>query len=285
MAFTKSIIFWSTEKSKKETEPEKNLLQQAQDYVNEAQEWIGDKLDKGVSAIKGTIFGEEEAAKNEPEELDTTIWKSMSLDVVLSESHNFSNEVTGYPISNGFIVSEHTIRKNPQFNLNGWVTDVAMPVDIVSVGTVGKVAGSMLARGGSPVLGSLLGSAGNVVDNLMYKDSSPTKDAFELIKELVMQGTIVHVSTILGTYENSVIRSASITQNVSNSSVLPVSLSFEKLYMVEGGIAGYISPELSKALEAVKNDTTGSWLDNMFGMLTKQGVNILQVATGVDANG
>ena len=63
MAFTKSIIFWSTEKSKKETEPEKNLLQQAQGYVNEAQEWIGDKLDKGVSAIKGTIFGRKKLPK------------------------------------------------------------------------------------------------------------------------------------------------------------------------------------------------------------------------------
>ncbi len=288
MAFTKSIILWKRS-STIEDVYEENPLGMASKWMKEKQQQVNDAVEEGVNTVAYWIGADAQSIS--PKVRDSELFESLSLDVVISESHSFSNEITGYPVSEGFQISEHVIRKNPQFTLQGWVTDVAMPKNIVSFNTLGKVAGSMFARDSSSVLGSLLGSAGNVVDNLGYKDASPVKDAFVILKDLVKNGTLVHVATILGTYENCVLRSVSIQQNVTNSTVLPVTLNFEKVYIlgdrnaIDGNPMDWVAPDVKKIMEEVKNDTTGSYLSDLYGQLTKQGVNITQALMGVSYNG
>ena len=288
MAFTKSIILWKRS-STIEDVYEENPLGMASKWMDEKQQQIDDAVEAGVNTVAYWIGADAQSIS--PKVQDSELFESLSLDVVISESHSFSNEITGYPVSEGFQISEHVIRKNPQFTLQGWVTDVAMPKNIVSFNTLGKIAGSMFARDSSSVLGSLLGSAGNVVDNLGYKNASPVKDAFTLLKKLVRDGTLVHVATILGTYENCVLRSVSIQQNVTNSTVLPVTLNFEKVYIlgdrnsIDGNPMDWVAPDVKKIMEEVKNDTTGSYLSDLYGQLTKQGVNITQALMGVSYNG
>lgn len=289
MAFTKSIILWQSSKKTEDVYKE-NPLGKASKWVNDRQKEIDNAIEEGVNKVVAW-WNDEDAKELSPKVQDSEQYESLSLDVVISESHSFSNEITGYPVSEGFQISEHVIRKNPQFTLQGWVTDVAMPKNIVSFNTLGKVAGSMFARDSSSVLGSLLGSAGNVVDNLGYKNASPVKDAFVILKDLVKNGTLVHVATILGTYENCVLRSVSIQQNVTNSTVLPVTLNFEKVYIlgdrnsIDGNPMDWVAPDVKKIMEEVKNDTTGSYLSDLYGQLTKQGVNITQALMGVSHNG
>ena len=288
MAFTKSIILWKRS-STIEDVYEENPLGMASKWMDEKQQQIDDAVEAGVNTVAYWIGADAQSIS--PKVQDSELFESLSLDVVISESHSFSNEITGYPVSEGFQISEHVIRKNPQFTLQGWVTDVAMPKNIVSFNTLGKIAGSMFARDSSSVLGSLLGSAGNVVDNLGYKNASPVKDAFVILKDLVKNGTLVHVATILGTYENCVLRSVSIQQNVTNSTVLPVTLNFEKVYIlgdrnsIDGNPMDWVAPDVKKIMEEVKNDTTGSYLSDLYGQLTKQGVNITQALMGVSYNG
>ena len=288
MAFTKSIILWKRS-STIEDVYEENPLGMASKWMDEKQQQIDDAVEAGVNTVAYWIGADAQSIS--PKVQDSELFESLSLDVVISESHSFSNEITGYPVSEGFQISEHVIRKNPQFTLQGWVTDVAMPKNIVSFNTLGKIAGSMFARDSSSVLGSLLGSAGNVVDNLGYKNASPVKDAFVILKDLVKNGTLVHVATILGTYENCVLRSVSVQQNVTNSTVLPVTLNFEKVYIlgdrnsIDGNPMDWVAPDVKKIMEEVKNDTTGSYLSDLYGQLTKQGVNITQALMGVSYNG
>lgn len=294
MAFTKSLILWEVEKKEEEDVYEENIFERGSKWMQERQQAMDDYVNGIVDDATSTVkswFGTKDAEYFGPVQKSTGNYQTLPLDVVMTETHAFSNEVTGYPISTGFQISEHVIRRNPQFSIQGWVTDVTMPKAIVSFNTLGKVAGAMFARDSSSILGSLLGSAGNVVDNLGYKDSSPVKDAYEILKKLVNDGTLVHVATILGTYENCVLRSVNISQNVATSTVLPVQLQFEKMYMISKDAKGnynnvdYISSELRTKMKEVKNDTTGSYLSDLYGQLTKQGVDISQVLLGVSYNG
>lgn len=261
MAFTKSIIFWEHSESNNDVPGNPSVLRKIANNLNSAENYIS------------TIF-EDEVKEESPVVGVIKSYKKMELDCVMSESHGFNNEVTSYPISTGFNISEHTIRKNYTFRISGLVTNITMPDNVLTFNTIGKVAGSMYSRSNNIVIGSLLGSAGNMLDNSLIS-GNPIKDRFEEIKNLVTNGTLVHVSTILGTYENCVIRSASITQNVQTSSVMPVDLAFEQMRVIDdSGVEGAVSQSVQTEMEKVKNEKTGNFLDDMFSMLKKQGVNI-----------
>lgn len=220
-----------------------------------------------------STIAEESLRKNTPTETLEQSYRVLSLDCVLTESHSISNEVTSYPISNGFIVSDHVIKRNPMFKMNGWVTNVNMPSSMVSISTVGKVAGAMVARSMGPVIGSLLGSAASIVDNLAMS-GNPVKDTFEELKKVIQNGTVVHVATLIGTYENCVIRSMEISQNVVTATVLPVTLTFEQLQIIDPSTGDFMTTGTNEYLKKALSEQTDSALESAFGMVTKSGVNI-----------
>ena len=251
MAFRKSIILWS--KDAKVTE----------NYI------VADNTKVLLpGATPPTV-----TAGEVPQESTETSYDYLALDCVISESHAFSNEVTAYPISSGFIISEHTIKKNKMFSLTGMITNVNMfDGDFLSITNVGKVAGAMVSRVIGPVLGSLLGSAAHAMDSSgITKD--PIKDKFEKLQELVTNGTIVHVATILGTYEGCVLREVRINQDSTTSSVLPVSLTFEQLRVIQpDGRIGFNVPDDQK--QAMQQNTPTD-TETMVKVLKQSGVGVI----------
>ena len=251
MAFRKSIILWS-----KDTKVTENYIVADNTKV----------LLPGANPPTVT-------AGEVPQESSETSYDYLALDCVVSESHAFSNEVTAYPISSGFLISEHTIKKNKMFSLTGMITNVNMfDGDFLSITNVGKVAGAMVSRVIGPVLGSLLGSAAHAMDSSgITKD--PIKDKFEKLQELVTNGTIVHVATILGTYEGCVLREVRINQDSTTSSVLPVSLTFEQLRVIQpDGRIGFNVPDDQK--QAMKQNTPTD-TETMVKVLKQSGVGVI----------
>lgn len=251
MAFRKSIILWS-----KDTKVTENYIVADNTKV----------LLPGANPPTVT-------AGEVPQESAETSYDYLALDCVISESHAFSNEVTAYPISSGFLISEHTIKKNRMFSLTGMITNVNMfDGDFLSITNVGKVAGAMVSRVIGPVLGSLLGSAAHAMDSSgITKD--PIKDKFEKLQELVTNGTIVHVATILGTYEGCVLREVRINQDSTTSSVLPVSLTFEQLRVIQpDGRIGFNVPDDQK--RAMKQNTPTD-TETMVKVLKQSGVGVI----------
>ena len=251
MAFRKSIILWS-----KDTKVTENYIVADNTKV----------LLPGANPPTVT-------AGEVPRESTETSYDYLALDCVISESHAFSNEVTAYPISSGFLISEHTIKKNRMFSLTGMITNVNMfDGDFLSITNVGKVAGAMVSRVIGPVLGSLLGSAAHAMDSSgITKD--PIKDKFEKLQELVTNGTIVHVATILGTYECCVLREVRINQDSTTSSVLPVSLTFEQLRVIQpDGRIGFNVPDDQK--QAMKQNTPTD-TETMVKVLKQSGVGVI----------
>lgn len=251
MAFRKSIILWS-----KDTKVTENYIVADNTKV----------LLPGANPPTVT-------AGEVPQESAETSYDYLALDCVISESHAFSNEVTAYPISSGFLISEHTIKKNKMFSLTGMITNVNMfDGGFLSITNVGKVAGAMVSRVIGPVLGSLLGSAAHAMDSSgITKD--PIKDKFEKLQELVTNGTIVHVATILGTYEGCVLREVRINQDSTTSSVLPVSLTFEQLRVIQpDGRIGFNVPDDQK--QAMKQNTPTD-TETMVKVLKQSGVGVI----------
>lgn len=252
MAFTKSMIIWA----KDQAIVEKEVV---------AKTYTPDDQNNPVETI---YYGDEDR----PEEEKQVSYNSLALDCVMNESHVFRNEVTQFPVSSGFLISEHVIKKNFKFSLNGLVTNVSMPGELTLISTVGKVAGAMVSRVIGPVLGSLIGSAAHAIDNAGLT-GDPIKETFLQLQNLVRDGTIVHVATILGTYEGCILNEVRIHQDGKTATVLPVTLVFEQQRIIQpDGRIGFDLPldQKQALLTTTPNDT-----ELMLKMLALSGVNIL----------
>lgn len=252
MAFTKSMIIWA----KDQATIEKDVV---------AKTYTPDNQGKPVETI---YYGDEDR----PQEEKQVSYNSLALDCVMNESHVFRNEVTQYPTSSGFLISEHTIKKNFKFSLNGLVTNVSMPGELTLISTVGKVVGAMASRVIGPVLGGLIGSAAHAIDNAGLT-GDPIKETFIQLQNLVRDGTIVHVATILGTYEGCVLNEVRIHQDGKTATVLPVTLVFEQQRVIQpNGRIGFDLPldQKQALLTTTPNDT-----QLMLKMLALSGVNVL----------
>lgn len=251
MAFTKSQIIWAKDRKVFE----KDVV--AQTFTTDA----------GGNAVETVYYPDSER----PEETTETSFNILALDCVMHESHTFSNEVTKYPVSSGFLIGEHVIKQNPMFSINGLITNVSMPSELTLISTVGKVAGAMANRVVGPVLGSLIGSAAHAIDNIGLA-GDPIKDAFIQLQKLVRDGTIVHVATILGTYEGCVLRKVMIRQDLRTATVLPLTLTFEQMYIIQpdGRIGFSVPADQKKALQTMTPTDT----ELLFKAFKSSGINI-----------
>jgi hypothetical protein len=237
MAFTQSIIVWpkavSTSTVNIDAVPPKTLG----DYINDAGEAVHGYLPWLPGGTDDEVLP------------TTTVEKTYNffqMDSVVSESHLLSNEVTCYPISSGFTVSDHVIKKNFLFGLAGVVVNNKFAEFGLNFTTIGAVAGAMMSQAVGPVIGSLIGQAAHAIDNI-GQDGSPVTKAYNQLKDLVRNGTLVHVSTILGTYENCVLRSVQINQDVRTATILPLILQFEQLQVIDQEALG-VDSDMAKAL-------------------------------------
>lgn len=252
MVFTKSMIIWAKDKAT----VEKEVV---------AKTFTPDDQGNPVE----TIYYDD---GDRPEEETQVSYNLLALDCVMREGHIFRNDVTQYPVSSGFLISEHVIKKDPMFHLNGIITNVSMPGELTLISTVGKVAGAMVSRVVGPVLGSLIGSAAHAIENAGIT-GDPMKEAFLQLQALVRDGTIVHVATILGTYEGCILREVRINQDVRTATILPVTLSFEQKRIIQPD--GRIGFDLPMDMKQALQTTTPNDTQLMLKMLALTGVNIL----------
>jgi len=186
-------------------------------------------------------------------------WNALAFDGVRMESHTGENIVTSYPVSTGFNVSDHTIRQNSKIQLDAIISSVSMPSATLRQGydaaftTLCNAAAAV--TGGTPTDlsgANLFGRLKYDNDNIKLLENSPIDDflnatinnltaqvslekvqrAFSEVVDLTRSGTIVHLLTMRGMYVNCVIRNYGVSNDVSNSYSLPISLSIEQLVVV-----------------------------------------------------
>lgn len=265
MAFTQSIIVWPKAVNTSTVNIEAVKPKELGDYINEAGQ-----------AVRGYLpwlpGGTEDDAL--PVTTVEKTYNYLQLDSVVTENHLLSNEVTSYPISSGFIVSDHVIKKNFLFGISGVVVNNKFQEFGLNFTTIGAVAGAMMSQAVGPIIGSLLGQAAHAIDNI-GQDGSPVTKAFNQLKDLVRNGTLIHVSTILGTYENCVLRSVQINQDVRTATILPLILQFEQLQVIDHEGLG-VDSDMAKALTQMTPTDT----ELLIKAAKASGLNILSSLLG-----
>ena len=144
----------------------------------------------------------------------------LELDATIRESHNFKNDVTDYPVEDGFDISDHVVQAPERIVIEGFISN-----------TPPKILGGLLTRtDGSNrtelAYRELLRMAGRTVSN------TGTGATIQKSKP-----EIIDVFSILNTYTNMII--------------IDLRFPIEK----DGGNAQYFICEL-KRLEKVKSDIT-----------------------------
>lgn len=201
---------------------------------------FADEAIKGDSGKSSGWFTDPEPDPNKANTKATTTtaseedstWGILRWTAMLKEGHSVANEVTSYPVGTGFKISNHVIKKNRILQLQGIVCNVTMANSLFDPLTaIPQIGGAIMGSGA----GTALASALNLGRNFLTGDEASTnvvKSAFETLQKLCLEGRFVHVTTILGTYVNCIIRSVECEQDEQTSSILAVKVVLEEIQVV-----------------------------------------------------
>ena len=128
---------------------------------------------------------------------DGTIRGELVFDSIVSESHEVENKVTEFPIDSGFVVSDHTIRKNRVLNMQ--VVSVRHAIE------------------------------GRQREGITSGTNNKVKADFDLLTEMVQKGLRCNVVTILGAYTNCAVTKFKTKQDVDTSTVLMANLVLKEM--------------------------------------------------------
>lgn len=202
--FTPSIMMWEAGSS--ETTPDDSDGMDGLDP-------IGDDDLSGIvdTSITGT---------------STSSFMFFKFDGVPSEGHTSQSIITKFPMSNGFVVSDHMIKQNRILKLHVIAANMQNSIlwSAANAVTDGVLADAM------PIIG-LIGSAGDLLSSAFTTDDR-VASTFKLLNNLMAKGTRVHISTILGPYINCVITGIEVVQDKDTSAILSGEIILEELQVV-----------------------------------------------------
>ncbi len=119
----------------------------------------------------------------------------IKFDLILSENHNFSNEVTEHNIEDGSTISDH-IKNNPE-------------------------------------TGSVTGLITNFTIHTFGITKNRAQDAFDAFKSLWKERTLVTIVTVMEVYNDVAITDVSVDRSSSTGESLALNISFQKANIVK----------------------------------------------------
>lgn len=170
--------------------------------------------------------------------------ETLTIDVAVTEGHDFANDITAHPVEKGAAVTDHC-RPQPDKVSYGeaWVTNHPFPAPGAAQ-TTRKINGISL-RTTSPA----------TTENLANK-------AYRLLLKWRNTGRLLTVVTSLDKFENMMIESLSIPRDKTTSEALKFSLAFKKVRIVENRLSHVTVSKEKKAAKKVKTGAqTGSTAD------------------------
>lgn len=192
-------------------------------------------------------------------------FNSFKFDAMVSEDHESSSTVTKFPVSSGFMVSDHVINQNRILKL----TAVAANMQNSSMWSA-SVQGLSVATGAifnNPVIPILGGIAGGVAS--AFETSDRIQSTYELFNEFRVSGKKLYISTILGPYLNCVVTSVRTKHDKTNSSILAVEILLEELQVIGEDV---LASEARKAMESMSDYSEFAKMAQGLGMGVLGGV-------------
>jgi hypothetical protein len=123
---------------------------------------------------------------------------TIELDLILGEEHNFSNEITEHTIENGSVISDHIKNNLENGSLTGLITNH-------SIKQFGLITGV----------------------------TNRAKDAFDELKRLWKERSLISIITIMQRYDNVVIENVSMPRDEGTGEAIIINLSFRQVKIVK----------------------------------------------------
>ncbi|MBI0275404.1 hypothetical protein I6H07_06090 [Hafnia alvei] len=159
------------------------------------------------------------------EQKTNTQFYAYKFDATVSEKHHASATVTKFPVSNGFIVSDHLIKNNRVLTLKVVATNMVNDETwLMSVDGMAVISGAIFA---SPI-GSLVGSAAALVQT-SFETADRIASAYQKFLGFMSNGTKLYINTILGTYTNCIVTDIQTEQDKDTSSIFAALITLEEL--------------------------------------------------------
>lgn len=156
-------------------------------------------------------------------------FNSFKFDAMVSEEHDAQATVTKFPVSSGFLVSDHVIKQNRVLKL----TAVASNMQNSAMWTA-SIQGLSVATGAifnNPII-PILGSAAGAVASA-FETSNRIQSTYELFNNFRVKGTKLYISTIVGPYLNCVVTGIRTKTDKMTSAILAVEITVEELQVID----------------------------------------------------
>ena len=153
--------------------------------------------------------------------------RKLVIDATVNEEHTRTAQVTKHPIDGGNNTSDHRIKQDVIVILTGVISDDPITISAAAIGTASGAAGSLIGGiGGSIATGALSKLGSSILND---KQGGRVKSAYEILKELDKQSSLVTITTGLDVYFDMVLTSLSFPRDQSTYRALRFTAIFQQL--------------------------------------------------------
>lgn len=171
-------------------------------------------------------------------------FNSFKFDAMLAEEHDDQTIVTKFPVSSGFLVSDHVINQNRVLKLTAVAANMQnAAMWTASIQGLTVVTGAIFNNPIIPIVGGLAGAVASA-----FETDDRIQSTYNLMRSLQTTGQKLYISTILGPYLNCVITGIRTRQDKDTSAILAVEITLEELQVI-GDDA--LANEARKAMESM----------------------------------
>lgn len=171
-------------------------------------------------------------------------FNSFKFDAMARESHDAQTVVTSFPVSSGFVVSDHIINQNRRLVLSAVAVNMQnSAIWSASVQGLSVVTGAIFNNPIIPLIGGLAGTVASA-----FETSDRIQSAYNLFNTFRVTGQKLYISTILGPYLNCVVTGLRTSHDKNTSAMLSIEIFLEELQVI-GDDA--LVTEARKAMESM----------------------------------
>lgn len=155
-------------------------------------------------------------------------FNSFKFDAMVSEEHDAESVVTSFPVSSGFLVSDHVINRNRVLKLSAVAVNMQnAAIWTASVQGLSVAAGAIFNNPIIPIVGGLAGGIASA-----FETSDRIQSTYNLFNTFRITGQKLYISTILGPYLNCVVTSLKTKHDKNTSAMLSIEITLEELQVI-----------------------------------------------------
>lgn len=155
-------------------------------------------------------------------------FNSFKFDAMVSEEHDAESVVTSFPVSSGFLVSDHVIKRNRVLKLSAVAVNMQnAAIWTASVQGLSVAAGAIFNNPIIPIVGGLAGGIASA-----FETSDRIQSTYNLFNTFRTTGKKLYISTILGPYLNCVVTSLKTKHDKNTSAMLSIEITLEELQVI-----------------------------------------------------